>query len=73
MSLKQFSKLNLTSQIVSLPVDESCTTATETNATFIDRYRDDLPIYRSREVILKSIAESPVVIIKGPTGCGKVN
>ena len=38
-----------------------------------DQHRIDLPIFESRDEIIQSIISSPVVIITGQTGCGKVS
>lgn len=71
--LQNFSKLNLTSQITMATLDEGSITQSEINDTLLSahNYRD-LPALKYREEILKKINENPVVIISGPTGCGKV-
>jgi HrpA-like RNA helicase len=44
----------------------------ELNVSLVGKYRDDLPIFELRNEIVQTINENPIVIIKGPTGCGKV-
>lgn len=38
-----------------------------------DQHRMDLAIFESRDEIIQKISDSPIVIITGPTGCGKVS
>lgn len=63
---------------ISVPtfLSESSSTAvtSNTDATLVeDLHRGDLEIYNSRNEIIQNIIESPIVIITGQTGCGKVS
>lgn len=48
------------------------TNITETTFTE-DQHRTDLAIYQSRDEIIHHVHNSPIVIITGQTGCGKVS
>lgn len=56
-----------------LPDDEKMTFNETETAREFQRYRADLPIYQYRHEIIQNIQNNPVVLITGPTGCGKVS
>lgn len=46
--------------------------STHIDQTFVMNHREDVAIFAEREKIIQTVADCPVVIIKGQTGCGKV-
>jgi HrpA-like RNA helicase len=74
MYLQNLSMLNLTAMTGrTSQLDITSTTSNYTNASFTESHRKDLRIFENRAEIIQAVSESPVVIIKGQTGCGKVN
>lgn len=79
---QNFSKLvlnvprnNLTAVTAPTVQTDTTTTSTlKTEVTFAEHeHRSDLAIFQSREEIIQNVNDSPIVIITGQTGCGKVS
>jgi HrpA-like RNA helicase len=71
-SLQAFTSFNI-STLTEIVLDDTQATRSELNRTMTAmKHRNDLPIFGFRENIIQKITESPVVIITGSTGCGKV-
>ncbi|CAG9798816.1 unnamed protein product [Chironomus riparius] len=72
---ESFSGLDLTGLSSVIPLDDSALFDTLSIADELDpphsEHRNDLPIYRYRDEIIRNVRSNPILMISGPTGCGK--